>query len=339
MCQILYTNLELGGLMTRVLGTDTSHWSGTINFETMYNAGARFWYTKATDADKYSGWQWEDSKFDKFSTDAFHHGKLLAGCYHWLQPSVDPTVAAKFYLERYKRFPFHLPPIMDFEEPLVLQTRKFSDYAWRAQVWLEYVKHQTGRVPFIYTAKWYTEQFDDKLLSWMKAYPVIIADYTCWSNTFKYLWCKEPRRKPYPWLDDWSMWQFSADGNGRGHEFGVSAGNICLDYWHNDMNSLLAFLGLDEQPTPPVEEPEEPGQPPEEVSMSQKKFYVIGYEQNVRSEPIIGNNVVKVIPQNTEIYPIIDIKFYDKRNIWLKYPDGWVALLHIGGQYLRQEKQ
>jgi len=321
----------------RVLGTDTSHWAGKIDFNIMYNAGARFWYTKATDANKYSGWQFEDSKFMKFCTDAFDHGKLLTGCYHWLQPSVDPTVAAKFYLERYKRFPFHLPPIMDFEEPLVLQTRKFSDYAWRAQVWLEYVKHQTGRVPFIYTAKWYTEQFDDKLLSWMKDYPVIIADYTCWSNTFKYLWCKEPRRKPYPWLDDWSMWQFSADGNRRGKEFGVGSGDIDLNYWHNDMNSLLAFCGLDTVPTPPVEEPTDPTQPPEEVSMSQKKFYVIGYEQNVRSEPVISKtNIVKVVPKNTEIYPIIDIKFYDKRNIWLKYPDGWVALLHIGGQYLRQ---
>ena len=106
--------------MDRVLGTDTSHWSGTINFETMYKAGARFWYTKATDAYVEAPILYEDSKFQEYCENAFDFGKLLATCYHWLQASVDPKVAAKFYLERYKRFPFQMPPVLDFEEKSVL---------------------------------------------------------------------------------------------------------------------------------------------------------------------------------------------------------------------------
>ena len=83
-----------------VCGCDTSHWSGSINFDTMYKAGAKFWITKATDAYKASPFQYEDSKFMEFSKNAFEHGKILTGCYHWLQMSIDPIVAADFYLER-----------------------------------------------------------------------------------------------------------------------------------------------------------------------------------------------------------------------------------------------
>lgn len=321
----------------RVLGTDTSHWAGKIDFDVMYNAGARFWYTKATDANKYSGWQYEDSKLLEYSEAVFEQGKLLAGCYHWLQASIDPKIAAKFYLERYKRFPYHFPPIMDFEETEIIKTGKFSDYAWRGQVFLGEVGNATGRTPMIYTAKWYMDYFKENYVSWMKDYPGIIADYTCWSNKFKYLWCKEPRRKPYPWLDNWSMWQFSADGNGRGREFGVSAGDIDLNYWHKDMNDLLAFLGLDSQPEPSVEPPVDPTQPPEEMSMSSKAFYVIGPEQNVRKEPVISTtNIMKVVPHDEEIYPIQDMKVYDTKNIWLKYPVGWIALVYQGKLYLKQ---
>ena len=138
----------------RTLGCDTSHWSGSINFDKMYNAGAKFWITKATDAYKVNPIQYEDSKFMEFSKGAFAHGKILTGCYHWLQASIDPKTAADYYLERYNRFFFDFPPILDFEETYVIETGKYSDFAWRAQVWLGYVKEKTGRTPIIYTAKW-----------------------------------------------------------------------------------------------------------------------------------------------------------------------------------------
>ena len=316
--------------MIRVLGTDTSHWAGKINFDTMYNAGARFWYTKATDANKYTGLQFEDSKLLEYSEAVFEQGKLLAGCYHWLQASVDTKVAAKFYLERYKRFPYHFPPILDFEETEIIRTKKFSDYAWKGQVFLGEVGNATGRTPMIYTAKWYMDYFDEKYVSWMKDYPGIIADYTCWSNELKTLLCENPRRKPAPWLDNWSIWQFSADGNRRGKEFGVSAGDIDLNYWHADMDSLLAFLGLDTAPKP---------DPITNEPFINGVFRVIGKEQNVRSEPVVNStNVVKVVQRDTEIYPIQDIKVYDENNVWLKYPAGWIVLIYQGNLYLKQER-
>jgi len=169
----VYLPIVSGGTMTdRVLGCDTSHWSDKINFETMYNAGAKFWITKATDAYKISPIQFEDSKFMEFSTAAIKFGKTLNGCFHWLQASIDPKLAADFYLERYNRFAFDFPPILDFEETNVFTTGKYSDFAWRAQVWLEYVHEKTGRMPIIYTGKWYTDHFTATQISWMSKYPL-----------------------------------------------------------------------------------------------------------------------------------------------------------------------
>jgi lysozyme len=218
------------------LGTDTSHWSGDINFTKMYNAGARFWITKATDANRSSGYQFEDDRFDNYCKDAFRFGKLLTGCYHWLQYSVDPKTAADFYLERYSRFDFDFPPILDFEEPSVTN---HNDYAWRAQIWLEHVKDKTGRTPIVYTAKWFTSRFLASKLSWMSAYPLWVADYTWWANNVT----KAPYYMPSNVWDDWHIWQFQA--NGRGNEFGVQAKSIDLNWYQGSLADLRLWLDAD----------------------------------------------------------------------------------------------
>jgi len=235
----------------KVLGTDTSHWAGSINFDTMYNAGARFWITKATDAYISSPIQYEDTRFMAFSKAAIAHGKLLTGCYHWLQASIDPKVAADYYLERYNRFPFDFPPILDFEEQNVFITGKYSDFAWRAQTWLDYVGNKTGRTPIIYTGKWYTDHFNLKYIQFMNKYPLWVADYTWKSNTLY----NRPTYMPAPWTAQ-TIWQFSADGNGRGKEFGTPGGSIDLNWFEGDLETLRAFLEIVPEPIPPETNPE-----------------------------------------------------------------------------------
>jgi GH25 family lysozyme M1 (1,4-beta-N-acetylmuramidase) len=224
------------------IGTDTSHWSGDIDFSKMYAAGARFWITKATDANKTSGVQFEDSAFNGYCEYVFDFGKLLTGCYHWLQYSVDPMVAADFYLERYNRFDFDFPPVLDFEEPSVTN---FSDYAWRAQVWCRRVEEKTGRKPIIYTAKWFTSRFKTAQLLWMADYPLWVADYSWYSNNVK----KAPYYMPSNIWDDWAIWQYT--GSGDGHKYGTSSAAADLNYYQGDYSQLLEFIGKSEsQPEP-----------------------------------------------------------------------------------------
>jgi len=226
------------------LGIDTSHWSGNINFDTMYKAGARFWITKATDANKSTGSQFEDSRFDGYMKAAIAQGKLLIGCYHWLQANVDPTVAADFYLERYKRYKMDFPPILDFEEPSVRDTGRYSDYAWRAQMWVKRCEEVTGRKPLIYTAKWYTSYFTTAHLSWMGDYPLWVADYSWYANSVK----KAPYFFPSNIWDDYKIWQFSATGFGP--EYGIQSASVDRNYFQGDYSQLLDWLQA-EQPVPP----------------------------------------------------------------------------------------
>jgi lysozyme len=236
-----------------VLGVDTSHWSGKINFPKMYQAGARFWITKATDANRTTGLQFEDSEFDNYCKAAFDLGELLTGCYHWLQYSVDPKVAAQFYLERYTRYKFDFPPILDFEEPSVRDTGRFSDYAWRASEWCKEVERVTGRKPIIYTAQWFTNYFQTSHLSWMQAYPLWIANYSWWANDIAKVPVNYPKLKfeDRVW-DDWAIWQYSADTNGRGAEFGVQAKSIDLNWFQGSYADLLHWLKVDEPAPEPL---------------------------------------------------------------------------------------
>ena len=303
----------------RVLGTDTSHWSGSINFDTMYNAGAKFWITKATDAYKASPFQYEDSKFMEFSTAAFQHGKILTGCYHWLQLSIDPKVAADYYLERYNRFFFDFPPILDFEERYVIDTGKFSDYAWRAQMWLEHVELKTGRKPIIYTAKWYMDYFKSEYVSWMSKYPLWVADYTWTSNTLGY-----PTRMPQTWTKQ-TMWQFSADGNNRGSEFGVDGDDICLDWYDGSYDNLLSFLGVT-TPEPPTE----PEPPTNEVILPKLKVI-----RNVNIRPQPSTSIKETgtrVPG--DIVTVLEIKPINQLSVWVRDELGWSAVVHYGVRYM-----
>ena len=227
-------------MSNRTVGVDTSHWSGTIDFAKMYAAGARFWITKATDANKTSGTQFEDSAFNNYCEAAFGFGKLLTGCYHWLQYSVDPTIAADFYLERYNRFDFDFPPVLDFEEPSVTN---YSDYAWRAQVWCQRVEEKTGRKPIIYTAKWFTSKFKTAHLLWMADYSLWVADYSTTSSLLG-----KPYYMPSNIWDSWEIWQYT--GSGDGHAYGTSSAAADLNYFQGDYSELLDFIGKKLMTTP-----------------------------------------------------------------------------------------
>lgn len=321
-------------LADKVLGCDCSHWSGNINFNTMYNAGAKYWITKATDAYVSSPILYEDSKFDTYSKQAQDYGKILTGCFHWLQASVDPKVAADFYLERYNRFKFDFPPILDFEEPNVIYvTKKFSDFSWRAQEWLEYVEAETGRKPIIYTAKWYMDWFDLKYVSWMSKYPLWVADYTWTSNTLGYC-----TRVPKPWTE-YLMWQFSADKNGRGHEFGVDASDIDLNWFPGKYDDLLKYLGKDEIIPDPIPDPIEPEPDPIEDDKA-IKFEVISDELNIRTEPKTGSASYTGRKLKKGDMVVFN-KSYAPYENWIfdKTINGWVAEKHAGIQYLKRVEE
>lgn len=296
-----------------VLGCDGSHWSGAINFQTMYNAGAKFYYGKVCDSFR-GGGMFEDIKFKEHFDQAFSLGQLLLGGFHWLQPDQDPKEAADFYLERYFRYSFHFPAILDFEEtyayqkkvsddpPVYVPTHLESHFCYCAQVWLDRVVAHTGRKPLIYSAKWFTDHFGNHLLGFLNDYPLIVAHYPTWMTPLT-----RPRM-PYPWRN-WMMWQWSADNNKRGPEFGAQAKSMDLNYFQGDYESLLSWLDT-EQPTPiePL--------PPEGV------MYVIEMLGNlsVRTGPGLGYAKTGAYAIKGETHHATE-----EVNGWYHIKDGWIS--------------
>lgn len=281
------------------LGTDLSHWAGDIDFGKMYAAGARWTVIKASDANRDTGFQFEDARFEQNAKQIFERGQLLAGCYHWLQASLDPIKAADFYLERYRKFNFHFPPVMDFEEKSVFGKGLANHYIWCAQTWLDYVHKQTGRLPIIYTANWYTSQFDQSKLAWMNKYPLWVASYPWVWTIFS-----KPVMPGKIW-DDWTLWQYSADNNNRGKEFGRVGGSIDLNWFPGTYNELLAWLGVD-APAPPDEE--------DDVLFRAR---VVAGGLNVRSTPIYyADNRNKVG----------ELKRGDEVDVYQVSADGWFRI-------------
>lgn len=294
--------------MSTTIGVDTSHWSGVINFVTMYNAGAKFWITKASDAFFGTGQLFQDSMFDTYMRDSEDIG-LLRGCYHWLQPSVDPTVAAKFYLERYYKYDLDFPPILDFEEPKVTN---YGDFAWRAEVWLRYVYEQTKKKPIVYTAKWYTDRFAQKYISWMNVYPLWVADYTWWSNNVTH----KPIM-PYPWTEH-TIWQWGTPA--RGNEFGVQAKEIDMNYFNGSYDDLLSFLNA-EKPEPPV--------------------------QSYLFDGVVEANALSIRTGPSTDYPVsgylkkgdvVHVKEVDGQNVWVEHDSGWSAMKVGANEYIGRKK-
>lgn len=292
-----------------VLGSDASHWADHIDFSKMYQAGSRYYIGKASDSFRGGSQMFEDRKFAEHFDQAFSLGQLLLGCFHWLQPDIEPEKAADFYLERYLRYPFHFPPVVDFEETFAYRDKQGnptgleSHYCWCAKVWLDRVEAHTGRKPIVYTAKWFTDNFKREHLDFLKNYPLWVAHYPGWMTPLT-----RPRM-PYPW-ENWWIWQWSADGNGRGTEFGASGSkSMDLNYFQGSYEQLLSWLDT-EQPTPV--EPK----PPENV------LYVIEMLGNltIRSGPSVSD------PETGE-FALTGKTYHAKqeKNGWYNIGEGWIS--------------
>lgn len=195
-------------------GVDTNHWEGAVDSQVMASRGIKFNLAKLTDFGSATKKGFVDSQFDNTYQGHREHGIKIGG-WHWLQPGVDPTVQARWYLDNWFKYKMNLPPCLDFEDA------NFStptDYLWRAQVWLDLVEKATGQVPIVYTANWFMNKFDKSKVGWLVKYPLWLAQYTV---------LQRPPSVPYPWTD-WLIWQYTDQGDGR--YYGCEGRAIDMDY-------------------------------------------------------------------------------------------------------------
>ena len=104
---------------------------------------------------------------------------------------------------------------------------------------MPYVPRVRGKLPAIYTRKYF---WDDNIAGdvtdWT-IYPLHVANYTTAPSP----------HLPRAW-SDWYLWQLSADGNYKGATYGVESAHVDLNRYRGSLADLRKFCGLDAQPVP-----------------------------------------------------------------------------------------
>lgn len=223
----------------RVLGIDTSRHQGKMNYEKAYQAGARFVIHRATVGDYYT-----DDKFDENYKRAVDAGFMVQGAYMVIAPadSAGRKISSGPHLNRFfdavgdKKINSY---VIDSE----LSRGQTKTYITALTSAIVNAMISMDKKPAAYTRQSWWDYNILSLPLWGKL-DLFAARYI--SPTLSGPW-GDGRYRFRDW-QTWKFWQFSADGNGRGAEFGAESKDIDLDYYNGDIESLFGWAGVVEKP-------------------------------------------------------------------------------------------
>lgn len=223
--------------MSRVLGVDVSHWQGVMDWQKTRQAGAQFAIMRAGSHDAagpYSDYRYSSNA--RQVTDYFNE----IGFYWYFRPNYSPDRQADYFFQ------------LIIAEFGTQYTWSFGVDAWGEYILTEFgVKirivadvEETGGMTW-FQVRDRVKQFVLRLIYRFRINPVIYCRATFWNicvapdplwPTLK-LWIARYWSGSEPWIgtsykprdwDRWVFWQYSADENRRGYEFGAS-GSQAID--------------------------------------------------------------------------------------------------------------
>jgi len=213
--------------MSEIIGIDVSQWQGVMDWDKAKAAGAQFAYIRAAFGSH------KDTQFDRNWAETKRVG-IPRGAYGWVINGVNQQVNA----QRFKNFVGddigELPPTCDFEKYQSSGEWKYPTFG-ELRTFVERVELLFGVVPFIYSSRGYwTSLQNHATQTWAVKCPYWHAQYT--KATIPNI------PAPFP---TWKLWQFSADGNGRGAEFGAKSSAIDINRFNGDIVDFEKFIGGD----------------------------------------------------------------------------------------------
>ena len=220
--------------MSDVLGIDVSKWQREMDWPTAKKAGAQFAIIRAGSINSVTGQCYEDYQFIRNSGLAPEYMPFIA--YYWyFRPQWGPKKQADYFCTLTEGAFRNLRLVADVETD-----GNLSDYhaGESVQIFCERIRENVGQDPTMYTrAYFFNSEIEERPL-WPKL-DLWIARYTSrpepWGNPGD-----SPLIVPRDWAD-WDFWQWSADRNGRGAEFGAKSASIDLDYFNGDIDALAAY--------------------------------------------------------------------------------------------------
>lgn len=218
-----------------ILGVDVSKWQGEMDWYRCREAGARFAYIRAGSITSTSGTCYPDDQFERNASLAPEY--LPVGFYWFFRAKHDVIRQAEYFCNLIKGKRFILPPVIDCED---FEGCTPEESRLAVVNFVRAVYRRLARWPMIYTRAelWNRSTLGDDLI---KTLDLWIARYTSkalpWGNPGD-----SEKVKPRDWTT-WRLWQFSADGNGKGGQFGAKSDSIDLDHFNGDEIDFLLWSG------------------------------------------------------------------------------------------------
>ena len=202
------------------LGIDISIWQGNMDFAKAVESGAKFCIIRSGAVSK-SGYPYEDYKFRSNYKNAIKYFDTL-GTYWFFRPEHSVTSQASFMVSLLKDVNFKGEVFLDVE----YNAKGIGKETFRNKIhkFMDILKVYGYKDLGIYTRGifWNSNIGSGDFSN----YKLWIARYT----TRNHPWNDNPKLfKPLGW-NTWHYWQFSADGNSRGKEFGAESNDIDLNY-------------------------------------------------------------------------------------------------------------
>jgi GH25 family lysozyme M1 (1,4-beta-N-acetylmuramidase) len=219
------------GVLATTAGVDVSHWQGSINWTSVYNAGIRFAYIKDTEGTSY-----KDPNFNSNYLNAYNAG-VIRGAYHFALPDRSTGAAQATYFVnnggRWSGDGKTLPPALDMEyNPYGASCYGKTQAAMRT--WLadfsSTTKRLAGRYPVIYTT---TNWWSTCTGNWSG----LSSTNALWIAR----WASAPGTLPAGW-PAWTIWQYSSTGAVSG-----ISGNVDRDYFNGTLARVQAFARCPEE--------------------------------------------------------------------------------------------
>jgi GH25 family lysozyme M1 (1,4-beta-N-acetylmuramidase) len=212
---------------------DVSKWQGEIDADKMLAGGTLGMYIKAGGTDKSNGSSYTDGRFrqnaEKFAA------RIPVGYYYFFYPHFSGVKQALYFAQLYRSVPWNLPPALDLEDnpnnvvPAVFQRE--------VKAFIDTIQQELNVETVIYTrASFWNANIGNP--AWAGGLKLWVARY---GATLTHPWEDNPAKlRPLPWTD-WWIWQYTADENRRGREFGAESHALDINRVNMTHEAFMAF--------------------------------------------------------------------------------------------------
>jgi GH25 family lysozyme M1 (1,4-beta-N-acetylmuramidase) len=231
-----------------IVGIDTHRYNGLMNYRTSYQAGARFVSARCGGGYTNTGQPFTDNQWNSNSVNA---------------PPVFPWFGAWWYMAGYAAT--IVAQANWCADLLLLHKPKLKLGFWLdCEHWPLGMAQSANRdmvLRFIDTFETRAQMPVRGIYTGQAFWDAYVAPHSRWATLD--LWpARYNSTLTGPWSDgrykfrdwcEWRFWQFSADGNGLGQEFGAPPPpdadyDIDLDRWYSSLDSLYVYAGLQAAP-------------------------------------------------------------------------------------------